>query len=267
MNVAWLRDLAAGVLDLVFAPVCVACGQPVSTSAPERMVCPSCWAHCRALPSPRCERCWYPRRLTAEPSPVCQECEALPAALRVVRSAFVLGETPRRLVHALKYRGWTALAAVMAERMARLPLPLDVREEARVVVPVPVSAARLRERGYNQAALLADVLAARMRWRLVPDLLERARSVDSQTALHPAERRANVAGVFRARPGRSGALRGEHVILVDDVWTTGATSLACATALLDAGARVVSVLTFARAVPELARTARIADALRGEPLS
>jgi ComF family protein len=134
--------------------------------------------------------------------------------------------------------------------MARLELPLETREEVSRVVPVPVSAARLRERGYNQAHLLARELARRHGWRDGDGLLERARSVASQTTLHRTERRANVAGAFRATAARTGELRREHVLLVDDVWTTGATALACADALIRGGARAVSVVTFARALPD-----------------
>src|SRR5690606_23137560 len=104
-----------------------------------------------------------------------------------------------------------------------------------------------------QAACLAAGVARVRGLALRDDLLVRHRSSESQTALHPAERRANVAGAFRAAATGPSCARGEHVLLVDDVWTTGATTLACATALLDAGIRAVSVLTFARALPDLER--------------
>jgi ComF family protein len=124
-----------------------------------------------------------------------------------------------------------------------------------MVVPVPTSRTRLRERGYNQAALLAEGFAARTGRAYRPDLLARTRSTASQTSLHPGDRRANVARAFAAPgAGAANALLGEHVVLVDDVWTTGATALSCAEALREAGARAVSVVTFARAVPELKRS-------------
>lgn len=246
-------DLRDGVLDLVFAPVCAACAAPVPTSETERLVCRLCWSRVREVPAPRCGRCWTPLPPAREPGPRCAACSALPAGIRAVRSAFVMGETARKLVHALKYRGWAALAHPLAARMAALPFPEDVEEEARLVVPVPTSATRVRERGYDQAALLAEGFAARTGRIVAPELLARTRSGGTQTALHPDERRANVAGAFAVPLGRRGGLRGEHVLLVDDVWTTGATAVACAEALLDAGARVVSVATFARAIPELER--------------
>lgn len=154
------------------------------------------------------------------------------------------------MVHALKYGGWRALAREMGARMTGIDFPLEVREEVKLVVPTPVSSVRLRQRGYNQAALLAEAVADELGLRCVPDLLVRTRASETQTALHPSERRANVAGAFRARVGSGPSLRLEHVLLVDDVWTTGATALACGAALTDAGARAFSVLTFARALPE-----------------
>ncbi len=140
----------------------------------------------------------------------------------------------------------------MAERLARVSLPADTLAEANFVVPVPLSAARLRERGYNQAALLAAALAERTGRNVAPDVLRRVRATDRQTTLHPEERRANVAGAFTVRPEWRDRVEGEHILLVDDVWTTGATALACCDALVSAGARIATVLTFARALPDLA---------------
>lgn len=143
--------------------------------------------------------------------------------------------------------------------MAALSWPREVRDELALVVPVPVSRARARQRGFNQAAILASEIARIHGWGAEPDVLERSRSPGSQTTLHPTERRANVAGAFRVGPTGAERIAGRHVLLVDDVWTTGATALACADVLLDGGARAVSVLTFARALPELDRTARRAE--------
>lgn len=246
-------DLGAGLLDLVFAPVCAACAAPVPTTEEERLVCRVCWSRVRPVPAPRCERCWAPLLAGKAEGARCAACAEVPAGIRVVRSALLMGETTRALVHALKYRGWSALAEPLARRMAELPFPEDVEEEARVCVPVPTSAARMRERGYNQAALLAAAFAARTGRTADAGVLVRARTTGTQTALHPAERRANVAGAFTVPAERAASIRGEHLLLVDDVWTTGATAASCARALLEAGARVVSVATFARVVPELDR--------------
>lgn len=246
--------LARGLLDLVFAPVCLGCSGAIPTAAGERLVCAACWSRMRAIPLPRCERCWTPKPCAPPGVPVresCPTCDLLRPGLRCVRSAFVLDGPARELVHALKYGGWSAVATPLGERMARLSFPPEVTEEVRWVVPVPASAVRLRERGYNQAQLLACALARARGWRDGEGILERARSVTSQTTLHPTERRANVAGAFGVSATRRRVLHREHVLLVDDVWTTGATALACADALFSGGARAVSVVTFARALPDL----------------
>jgi ComF family protein len=151
------------------------------------------------------------------------------------------------IVHALKYDGWTATAPAMAARMTRLAWPRDVVEERTAIVPVPLSPARERERGYNQSLLLARPVAERWMIPMWDDVLERTRGTTTQTQLTPGERRANVAGAFRARESARSKLRGAHVIVVDDVVTTAATLNACAEALVAGGARIVSYLTFGRA--------------------
>jgi ComF family protein len=133
----------------------------------------------------------------------------------------------------------------MAEQMARLNFPRDVREECDLIVPVPLAPARARERGYNQSELLARHLG--MRWGVpVVEALVRRRATETQTRLDPGERLRNVAGAF-ATTVENQQLAGRHVLLVDDVVTTAATLNACATALYDCGARIVSYITFGRA--------------------
>lgn len=250
---AKIPDLTEGFLDLVFAPSCLGCGDPIPPQSRKLLVCGTCWTRARPLPSPRCTRCWAPRPAWLSAGPRCRECEDIPAGVRAIRSAFVLDGPSRELVHALKYGGWRAVARPMAERMSKLSLPVEVEEEVGLVLPVPLSSVRLRQRGYNQAALLAHELASFRGWKDLPDLLDRTRSTETQTNLHPAQRRANVAGAFTVPPRHADRIMGEHVMLVDDVWTTGATTLACADALFTGGARAVSVITFARALPELDR--------------
>lgn len=245
-------DLLHGYLDLLFAPVCLACGAAQSSRSADRLVCGVCWSRAHGLPAPRCERCWTATSPTISPlipPPACALCATLPPSIRAVRSAFLFDGPVRPMVHALKYSGWHAIAAPMGRRMAALDWPLETEEEVRYVVPVPLGRARLRARGYNQAEHLAREVAARRGWICRPDLLQRGRATDAQATLHAAERRANVAGAFRAADGAGEILQGEHLLIVDDVWTTGATTLACCQALLSAGARAVSVLTFARALP------------------
>jgi ComF family protein len=151
------------------------------------------------------------------------------------------------IVHALKYGGWHALGAELADRMGRLSWPLDVLEERTALVPVPLSGSRQRERGYNQSECIAAALAARWDIPVWRDTLVRARATETQTRLTPEERLANVSDAFRVPAIAAAALRNAHVVIVDDVVTTAATLNACAAALFAGGARILSYVTFGRA--------------------
>jgi ComF family protein len=135
----------------------------------------------------------------------------------------------------------------MAARMARLMWPDDVVRERTALVPVPLAGSRQRERGFNQSERLASALATAWRTPVWNHVLVRARSTSTQTRLTAEERRRNVSGAFRAVSSARSQLRGAHLILVDDVVTTGSTLVECASALIDGGARITSFVTFGRA--------------------
>lgn len=130
--------------------------------------------------------------------------------------------------------------------MATLRFPADVELERAALIPVPLSPSRLRERGYNQSAELARYIAPQWGIPVREDILVRGRATTTQTRLTPGERKRNVSGAFHSAVDRN-SLRGLHLVLVDDVVTTGATLNACASALYDGGARIISFVTFGRA--------------------
>ena len=134
----------------------------------------------------------------------------------------------------------------MGRRLGAMTFPRDVEEERAALVPVPLAASRLRERGYNQSAELARGLGVAWSLPVRDDLLARARATKTQTRLTPGERHRNVSGAFRVLADRA-SLRGLHLVLVDDVVTTAATLNACAAALYAGGARILSYVTFGRA--------------------
>jgi ComF family protein len=152
------------------------------------------------------------------------------------------------IVHALKYEGWSAVAEEIAGRMSRLAWPLDVLEERTALIPIPLASARKRQRGYNQSALIARNLATRWRIPVWEDLVTRSRETSSQTKLTPEQRLENVAGSFCIDRRGFEKLRGAHLVIVDDVVTTAATLNACATTLYESGARIISYVTFGRAL-------------------
>lgn len=242
-----LARAALGVaLDLALPRACVACGGALDRGERD-VVCGRCWARIRVLRAPRCERCGHP--VTGN---TCHWCPLLPPYVRAARSVCWAVRGPGLdIVHALKYGGWHSAARGMAERMARLDWPADVLAEYPLVIPVPLARHRERERGYNQSACLARELAALMRAgsgaEFREDLLQRTRATKTQTRLTPADRLRNVSGAFSAPKSARNVLRGAHVVLVDDVVTTAATLNACAAALYDAGTRIISFVTFARA--------------------
>jgi ComF family protein len=150
------------------------------------------------------------------------------------------------IVHALKYEGWAAVANEIAERMSRLSWPRDVIDERAALIPIPLASARKRQRGYNQSALIAHGIAKRWRIPVWEDVVIRSRETSSQTRLTPEQRLDNVAGSFRIGR-RPEELSGAHLVIVDDVVTTGATLNTCATVLYETGARIISYVTFGRA--------------------
>ncbi|HEX6589285.1 MAG TPA: ComF family protein [Longimicrobiales bacterium] len=236
------------LLDLVFAPVCLGCDRPIASGDAARLVCRVCRARLRVPDPPLCARCGAPARLTGvAPGASCRECAKWPPAIRAARAACLLKPPADRLVHELKYRGWRALAGPMAEAMARAALPEDSMREATVVVPVPTTRRRLRKRGYNQAEELARAYAFATGRRCL-QLLVRGGDAGTQTSLQPLARAANVAGAFRLADDAAQHVVARHLLLVDDVMTTGATAGECAQVLVEQGARCVTVVTFARAL-------------------
>jgi ComF family protein len=246
-----VRGLATVALDFLWPRACVACDGGMRAGE-DGLVCGACWSRLAELPWPRCARCGHPLRTErgaghGRDAP-CAWCETWAPHVRAIRSvAWMPGGVAGRIVHALKYESWTNVADGMAARMARVTWPRDVVEERSAIVPVPLAATRLRERGYNQSALLATGLASRWSLPVWDDVLERVRATEQQARLTRDERLGNVSGAFRHRAGASSRLRGRHVVLVDDVVTTAATLSACAAALVEGGARIVSCVTFGRA--------------------
>jgi predicted amidophosphoribosyltransferase len=203
----------------------------------------------------------------ADPTSSCIECRDWLPYLRFARAPYRMSGSAAAMVHALKYGGWADLADEMGARMAELRFPRAVEAEISGLVSVPLSPARLRERGFNQAELLARAVERQRGWPLLAGVLERERHTRRQARLAPRrhtrrqarlaprERAANVAGAFRVSAAGRALLEDAHLVLVDDVLTTAATAQDCVRALCRAGARAVSVLTFARARRELPRGA------------
>lgn len=282
-STSWWRSIADGAVDLLLPGACALCRAPHRPSAPDGIVCGLCLAKVVPFTLPLCERCGHPRLSLTLPSadpvrmggdeagppaperalPPCRWCPRLAAEVRAVRSVARMDVgTGAHFVHALKYQGWTRVADPMGRRMGRLPWPLDVREERAALIPMPLGRARLRERGYNQAELLARAIAAEWSVPVWTDTLVRIRETRSQVRLTPSDRVGNVSRAFAVPAHRRTSLRGQHVVLVDDVITTAATVNAAVQGLLDGGARIISCVTFGRAPDPGDRAAPDSDFIR-----
>jgi predicted amidophosphoribosyltransferase len=244
------------VEQLLLPAECLLCRTLLSFRDASRLVCDVCRYRWRPVRPPWCPRCGQPEPLFGR----CRVCADWPAAFILARSAVWLDAGARAAVHALKYGGLPRIAHDLAAPIAALDPP----DRARAwLVPIPLGPRRLWHRGYNQSERLARALGRRWR-RPVVELLVRSRDTAAQTTLTPEARLANVAGAFALRIDDCGlrigggkfksAIRnpksamGRPLILVDDVFTTGATLAEAARALERAGAGTVLAVTFGRAV-------------------
>lgn len=240
---AWGRLLASGsalvdpVLAVVFPQACPGCRHALD----------------RPTRGPFCGACWL--SLPRHTHPLC-DCGAASAAgpcarCRRGRSAFRRGGslgpyegTLRTAIHELKYGGQRRVAAGLADAALRSGCLSALVEPGAVLVPVPLHPRRRRERGFNQSELLAREIGRRTGAAVAPAALVRRQDTPPQTGLCAAARRANVKDAFAVR--QRARVAGRTVVLVDDVFTTGATAQACARALREAGAADVRLLTMAR---------------------
>jgi ComF family protein len=239
-----VRQAAWAAVDLIFPPQCGGCEKVGNR------FCPDCLTSLQCLLPPLCEHCGDP--LARGEAGRCAACRRKSAsALAGTRSVAFFEGSLQHALHRLKYKRDIILADSLARLLQAAWQTLALPGE--VVIPVPLSPQRLRERGYNQAGLLARGFAELAGLRYAPEGAGRVRHTASQVGLSAEQRRANVAGAFEGRPR---FVAGRAVILVDDVRTTGATLEACAEALRAAGAASIWGLTLARAQPVVAGSGR-----------
>jgi ComF family protein len=241
--VGGLKRLPLLVADLVLPPTCPGCGKAVADGD---ALCARCWSSVRFIAPPLCPVYGTPFTHDLGEGILSAEAIADPPPFRRARSAAVYGDVARRMVHQLKYHDRPHMAQAMARTMrhaAQVLLP-----DIHVIVPVPLYRFRLWQRRFNQAALLAANLSRLTDIAHEPLALERIKPTRRQVGLSATQRQENVRGAFRVPDHMRHVIAERAVLLVDDVYTSGATAKTATRALLRGGAQAVDVLTFARVV-------------------
>ncbi len=239
-----VRRSAVRALNLVFPPLCVSCRMRVGEA---HALCAACWNTISFIEGPLCSGCGTPFEVDPGSETLCGACLARPHDFRQARSLFRYDDASKPLILAFKHGDRLDHAPAFARWLERTGRPLFA--DAELLVPVPLHRWRLWKRRYNQAAVIAEGLSRITGLPHDPLVLEKRRNTKSQGEMPSAKaRRKNVLNAFRVSPKRAARMRGRNIILVDDVFTTGATLNACARALKRAGAARVDALTLARVV-------------------
>jgi len=221
------------LLDLLIPPVCGGCER-----LGERW-CKECQGRVKILSGIICEKCGLPQEETG----VCDTCLADQPHYHALKSWAVFDEPLQPALHKLKYRRDISLGDSLGFQM--LPFVKDLDWQIDMILPVPLGAKRLKQRGYNQVGMIAKPLSIALGIEYTPGELVRRTETRSQVGLTKLERKLNVRNAFKA----GSKVDGKRILVMDDVATTGATLSSAAEALYDAGAAEVNALTVARALP------------------
>jgi len=231
------------LLDVALPPLCPSCREPLGGGAG---LCAACWSKLSLIEPPYCARLGIPFTYDPGPGLLSMEAIANPPSYDRARAAVRYDDIARALVHRFKYGDRLDLAPMMGRWMTRAGR--ELLEGADALIPVPLHWRRLWARRFNQSAALAGAISRLAGPPVLHGAVQRVRATPQQVGLSKTERAENVQGAFKVDPARKAEIAGKRLVVVDDVLTSGATTEACARALLRAGAGHVDVLVFARVV-------------------
>lgn len=242
-----LQSALTAVIDAVLPPRCAACR---AVTAGDAGFCPDCWTALDFLVGPACARCDIPFEVPQGEGALCGSCIADPPPYSRVHVPLAYGDVSRSIVMRLKYGRRTGFARLMARLIAGTLARVErvSGDLPPLIIPVPLHRWRIWSRGFNQSAEVGRHLSRLTGWPIAVDLIVRRRRTPPLRGLGRAARARTVRGAFAVTDAARDALQGRVIILVDDVFTTGATAAACARLLLRAGAASVEVAAFARVI-------------------
>lgn len=246
LNMNALQTAGRLALNTVLPPRCLACGELVDRQG---QICAVCWPQLDFIARPYCDVCGLPFAHDMGPEAVCGACMAEPPAYDRARAALIYNDLSARLIIGFKHGDRTHHAPAFAAWLRTAGA--DLLDQADIVTAVPLHSRRLWLRRFNQSAMMAGFLARDVGKVAVPDLIVRTRATPTQSGRTRLQRFENVRAAFAVRAGRTSLVPGARIVVVDDVFTTGATVSAVARCLSRAGAGHVSVLTLARVVRHL----------------
>jgi ComF family protein len=234
------------LLNLVFPPVCPTCKTLLGGKGKNLIMCPDCHKAIRPVLPPYCPHCGLPYPSGDKEGHLCSPCLKQRWYFEIHRTCALYEGALKEAIHRFKYGGVFPLVSVFGDLLQPTFQNLTRDYPVDVMVPVPLHIRRLRERGFNQALLLVKELSKRTGIPYEERALKKIKDTPVQITLKKRERRKNLTGAFQVKDQE--AIQGKTVVLVDDVYTTGATVNECSRALLKAGAERVAVLTVARAL-------------------
>lgn len=235
--------LCSAVSNIIWPPVSPLSGDPVLRSGE---LTAADWSKVQFIARPLCRRCGVPFDHPSYDDLECPACLARPPAFGCARAVFVYDAASRAMVLTLKHAGRTDAVAAYGRWMARAGG--DALREADALIPVPLHPSRLRARRFNQSLLLANAISQVSKIGVDAHALARIKRTGTQGGLTGKGRARNVAGAFKVRPKARARVAGRRLVLIDDVYTTGATLNACVRALKQAGAENVNAITLSRVV-------------------
>lgn len=240
-----VKKILSSFTDVIFPPLCIVCGTVINETATQSF-CAECHRQINIIRSPQCTQCGLPFSNPEGEDHFCGECASTQQYFSVARAVGHYEKALLEAIHKFKYGGKIFVGEVLGRLMAEKEYDSLAVEHYTLIIPIPLHGKRLRERGYNQSLILAKEVARRFSISLDFSILRRNIPTKPQTNLKKKERMANVKGAFEVKnPER---IRGQRILLIDDVYTTGSTVRECSRVLLKHHAAEVGILTLARTV-------------------